>query len=346
MTRKLTYAAAIQEATSQLLTSDDSVFVVGEGVPDKSGIFGSTKGLADQYPTRVFDSPLSENAVTGVVIGAGISNMKPIYIHMRSDFSLLGLDQVINNAAKWHYMFGKPCNITIRMIVGRGWGQGPQHSNSYQNLYAAIPGLKVVMPTTAHDVKGLLISAVRDPNPVIFIEHRWLYNIEDTVLSEMYQCDLNKSKVLRQGEDITVVSMSYSTIEALKAYELLKVFNVRPEVLDLISCSPIDIETIGASVRKTGRLLVVDTGHQIGSVGAEVVRQVSEKYFHHLKSVPIVLGLPDYPCPTSHFLTENYYPDEYDVANMVLKIVGSQGRIEKPIGRVHDVPDASFKGPF
>lgn len=344
MSRKITYAQAIQEATNQLLSTDDSVILIGEGVPD--GIFGSTKGLKELYPTRVFDSPLSENAVTGICIGAGISGMKPILTHQRVDFSILSLDQIVNNASKWFMMFGKSCPIVIRAIVGRGWGQGPQHSNSYQSLYAAIPGLKVVMPTSPADAKGLLVAAVRDPNPVIILEHRWLYNISDEVPEHLYETPLDKSRVLRGGEDITIVSLSYSTVEALKARELLKVFNIQPEVIDLISCSNIDLETIGSSVRKTGRLLVVDTSHPQISVGGEVVRQVVENYFHVLKESPKVLGNKPYPQPTSHFLTTDYYTDEYDIANECLRMCGSSDRIEKPVGRIHDVPDVSFQGPF
>lgn len=341
--RSLTYAQAINEATDQLLASDKNVVVCGEGAPD--GIFGSTKGLKEKHPQRVWDSPISEAGVTGALIGASISGMRPIQVHQRCDFMLLSFDQICNNSAKWFSIFGKPCPIVVRAIIGRAWGNGPTHTQSFQSIFAAIPGLKIVMPTSAYDVKGLLISAIRDPNPVIILEHRWLYNIEDNVPNEMYECPLNKSKVVRQGEDITIVSASYATIESLKAHETLKAFNIQPEVIDLISCSPLDIETIGASVRKTGRLLVVDTGHTIGGIGSEIVRQVTERYFHVLKEAPIVLGLPDYPCPTSHFLTENYYPDEIDIANTVLKMVGSKAVIEKKAKKDHDV-FPGFTGPF
>lgn len=337
------YVQAINEATDQLLSSDNNVLVIGEGVPE--GIFGSTKGLKEHHLHRVFDSPLSENAVTGICIGAAISGMRPILTHQRVEFSLLALDQIINNAAKWYSMFGKPCPITIRMIVGRGWGQGPTHSQSLQNLYASIMGLKVVMPTTPHDAKGLLVAAVRDPNPVILIEHRWLYSIQDEVPEEMYEIPLDEAKVLREGEDITIVSLSYSTVESLKARELLKAFNIQPEVIDLISCSHIDMETIGASVRKTGRLLVVDTSHPQGSVGAEVVRQVVENYFHVLKESPKVLGNKPYPQPTSHFLTTDYYTDEYDIANECLRMCGNTTKLVKPAKKDHDI-FPGFVGPF
>lgn len=340
-----TYAQAINEATSQLLASDDSVLLIGEGVPDKSGVFGSTKDLKAQHPTRVFDSPLSENAVTGICIGAAISGMKPIMVHQRADFSLLSMDQIVNNAAKWHSMFGQSCNITIRMIIGRGWGQGPQHSQSFQALFAAIPGLKVVMPTTAYDAKGLLIAAVRDPNPVIILEHRWLYNIQDEVPESMYETPLNKAKVLRTGEDFTIVGFSYGTIEALKAHELLESQGVSLEVIDGISCAPLDIETIANSVRKTHRLIVVDTSHKIGGIGSELIRQVVEKHMHRLYEPPIVIACKDYPQPTSHYLTSDYYPDKFEIANRCLRMLGRTELIPDLVEE-HDVPDKNFKGPF
>lgn len=344
MTNK-SYAQAIQEATDILL-QDKNTVLIGEGVPD--GIFNTSKGLKEKYPLQVYDSPLSENGVTGICIGAAISGMKVIQVHQRVDFSLLAVDQIVNNAAKWYGLFNKPCPITIRVIVGRGWGQGPTHSQSFQALFAAIPGLKVVMPTSPADAKGLLIAAVRDPNPVIILEHRWLYNIQDEVPDELYEVPLDKSKLVRTGEDITVVALSYSTVEAIKAHELLKPFNIQPEVIDLISCHHIDLETIGASVRKTGKLLVVDTSQPKGSVGAEVVRQVTERYFNVLKTAPKVIGTKDYPCPTSHFLTADYYADEFDIANECLQMVWGSAmpaRIQKPVKKDHDI-FPGFAGPF
>lgn len=339
-----TYSQAIQEATDQLLSSDGNVIVIGEGVPD--GIFGSTAGLKDRYPQQVWDSPISEAGVTGVAIGASLSGLRPIQVHQRCDFLTLSVDQLINNASKIWSMFGKPCQIVVRAIIGRAWGNGPTHTQSFAAMFSSIAGLKVVMPTTASDMKGMLISAVRDPNPVILLEHRWLYNIQDDVPEEMYEVPLDKSKVLREGEDVTVVALSYSNIEALKAVELLKHYNIRPEVIDLRCCHHIDLETIGKSVRKTGRLLFVDTTRPYASIGAEVVRQITENYFNVLKAAPKVIGTKDYPCPTSHFLTEDYYADDVDVANECLKLCGSFQRIEKQPKKNHDVPDSSFKGPF
>jgi pyruvate dehydrogenase E1 component beta subunit len=339
-----TYAQAINEATDQLLASDKTVIVIGEGVP--SGIFGTTRNLKERYGDRVWDSPLAENGTVGFCVGATISGLKPINIHMRNDFLFLAADQIINNAAKWSHTFGKPCPLVIRSLAGRGWGNGPTHTQSIQQLFSSISGLKVVMPTSAYSAKGLLIAAVRDPNPVLFLEHRWLYDIPSEVPDEMYECNLDKSNVVRTGEDITIVALSYSTVESIKAVDLLKPFNIQPEVIDLISCHHIDLETIGESVRKTGRLLVVDTARPQGSVGAEVVRQVTENYFNVLSAAPKVIGTKDYPCPTSHFLTEDYYADDADIANECFKMCNSSERIEKKPKKDHDIPHKNYSITF
>ena len=190
LVRELTYAQAIQEGLHQSMEADARVILVGEGVPDPKAIFATTAGLRDRFGSaRVFDMPLSENGMTGICIGAALSGLRPVMVHQRIDFALLAMDQLVNNAAKWHYMFDGLANVplVIRVIIGRGWGQGPQHSQSLQALFAHIPGFKVVLPATAYDAKGMLISAIEDNNPVIFIEHRWLHNIKDAVPAEPYR---------------------------------------------------------------------------------------------------------------------------------------------------------------
>ena len=345
MPRELTYSQAILEATDQCMAEDNSIILIGVGVKDANGIFGTTKDLHKKYPERVFESPLSENGVTGFCIGAAISGLRPIMVHQRIDFSLLSLDQIVNNAAKWYYTFGQSVPIVIRMIVGRGWGQGPTHSQALHNLFAAIPGLKVVMPTSAHNAKGLMISAIKDNNPVIFIEHRWLHNIKDEVPEEPYELPLDKARLLRQGEDVTVVGFSYANIDALQAHDLLSTLSVYAEVIDAVSAAPLDIDTIVESVKKTGRLVVADIGHTVGSIGGEVVRQIIEREFKYLKSAPIVIGSKNYPQPTSHYLTQDYYVDKYDIVNACLRSVGYP-EISKIPRELHDVPDSSFTGPF
>src|SRR3989344_1474080 len=189
-------AQAIREALDQSLAKDPRVFVVGEGVPDPKGVFGTSIGLREKYgKNRVWDMPVAENGMTGACIGAAISGMRPVLVHQRLDFALLSLDQIIKNAAKWFYMFGgqQSVPLVIRMVIGHGWGQGAQHSQNLQALFAHIPGLKVVMPATAHDAKGLLVASVRDNNPVIFLEHRWVHGVRGPVPEELYEIPLGQA---------------------------------------------------------------------------------------------------------------------------------------------------------
>jgi pyruvate/2-oxoglutarate/acetoin dehydrogenase E1 component len=350
--RTLTYAQAIREAQDQCLAANDATFIMGLGVPDPIGIFGTTLGLQEKYgATRVMDMPLSENAMTGVCIGAALNGMRPILTHQRLDFALLSMDQIVNQAAKWHYMFGGQMSVplVIRMIIGRGWGQGPQHSQSLQSWFAHIPGLKVVMPTTAKDAKGILISAVEDDNPVVILEHRWLYGVEDEVPEDMYRTPIDQSRVLRDGRDLTIVASSWMTLEALRAAEYLEGRGISAEVVDLLSIRPLDNHTILSSVKKTGRLLAVDGGEKVCGISAELIALASEKAFSELKSAPQRITFPDHPAPTSPALADEYYPRHGDIAAGALQMFGKAADntlFERPEGRRLDQPDAGFSGPF
>ena len=243
MTRSISYAEAINEATAQAMRMDDAVICYGLGVDDPKGIFGTTMGLQEEFgPDRVFDMPVAENAMTGVAIGAALNGIRPVMTHQRLDFFLLGLDQLVNNAATWRYMFGGTGNvpITIRLIIGRGWGQGPSHSKNLQAWFAHIPGLKVVMPTTAADAKGLLMASIFDDNPVVFLEHRWLHNQMGHVPEGDYRTPIGKAQRLKEGDQVTIVAMSYMTIEAIHATEMLEEQGVSSDLLDLRTISPID----------------------------------------------------------------------------------------------------------
>ncbi len=353
MIRELNYTQAILEGTDQCMTEDPRVYIMGLGVTDPKGIFGTTLGLKEKHgETRVLDMPVAENGMTGIAIGSALTGMRPILTHQRIDFMLLSFDQIINNAAKWHYMFGGKMKIpmVIRLLIGRGWGQGPQHSQSLQAIFAHIPGLKVVMPTTPFDAKGLLIAAIRDNNPVIYIEHRWLHGIFGPVPEKAYEVPIGKAKRVREGNDITIVSLSYMTLEATKAADLLGKDGIHTEVIDLRSVKPIDEETIMTSVAKTGRLIVVDGTWKSLGVPSEIITLVTEKLFDSLKSAPKRITFPDLPTPTSPALAQNYYPRAIHIINAVRKTLGLDEKTEKQLGirqdNPLDVPDQSFKGPF
>ena len=278
----MTFSQAILEATDQCMAGNPRVYLIGLGVPDPKGTFGTTKGLEAKYgPKRVMDMPTSENGMTGVAIGSALVGMRPIMTHQRVDFALLALDQIINNAAKWHYMFGGRMRVAlvIRLIIGRGWGQGPQHSQSLQAVFGHIPGLKVVMPTTPNDAKGLLVAAVEDDNPVIYLENRWLHGIYGPVPEEIYRVPLGQARTVREGHDLTIVADSYMTLEAMRAAELLAQDRIEAEVVDLRTIKPLDMPHVLESVRKTGRVIVADAAWRTLGLGAEILAQVRRGIF-------------------------------------------------------------------
>src|SRR3989454_3368701 len=293
-TRQLKFVQALNEALDLCMTKDPRVFIIGLGAPDPAAIFASTKGLVEKYgPTRVLDMPVAENAITGVALGAALRGMRPVMTHIRLEFAMLAIDQLVNQAAKWHYMFGGRASVplVVRMIIGRGWGQGPQHSQSLQAWFAHVPGLKVVMPVTPHDVKGMLISSIEDNNPVIFLEHRWLYNIQGEVPEGIYRVPLGKGRIARRGSHLTIAATSYMVLEALWAAEFLTQSGIEVEVIDIRTLRPLDKDLILESVRKTGHLLVLDTGWKTGGFGAEVLAVAAEGAFECLKGSPQRLAL-------------------------------------------------------
>ena len=349
---EISYGEALLEAQEWCLSNDSTVLLFGLGVPDPKGIFGSTLGLQEKFgDQRVFDIPLSEHALTGVAIGAAINGNKPILTHQRVDFALVSIDQIVNQAAKWAFMFNgeTEASIVIRMIIGRGWGQGPQHSQSLHAWFSHIPGLKVLMPSTAFDAKGMLISAVFDRSPTIIFEHRWLYGFEDLVPRSGYSIPLGQARVIRQGVDLSIVSLSYMTIEALKAAEFLSKYNVCIEVVDLRSVRPIDEVTILNSVTKTGRVLIVDHADLTCSVASHVSAFVCEALFDQLKLPPVRIGLPAHPVPTSSDLAKSYYPSALtivaEIGKMLDLTIEKTDLLSLNIENA-DQPDASFIGPF
>lgn len=336
------------------MLEDDRVIVVGEGVPDPKGVFGTTSGLLQQFgPRRVFDMPIAENGMTGICIGAAISGYRPVMVHQRVDFALLCFDQLLNTAAKWRYMFAGQVSvpIVVRVVIGRGWGQGPQHSQSLQALFAHVPGLKVVMPTSGYDAKGMLLAAVRDDNPVIFIEHRWLHDIRDSVPAGPYTVPLNQAVTRRTGRDATVVAFSYMNIEALLAASALSDFGIELEVIDARAVRPLDVGSILSSVKRTGVLIVADTAWKTGGVAGELIASVVENEFNALRFPPLRICLPDLPTPTSHYLTRDYYPDALYMAQTIsnhLRMPIAEEQLRQRLRRTlpHDVPQRDFQGPF
>lgn len=346
------FATAINEALHQAMEVDQSVICYGLGVTDPKAVFGTTANLEERFGShRVFDMPTSENAMTGVAIGAALNGIKSVMTHQRVDFFLLALDQLVNGAAKWHYMFGgqNSVPITIRLIIGRGWGQGPTHSQNLQAWFAHIPGLKVVMPTTPADAKGLLLASIFDPNPVVFLEHRWLHNTVGEVPEGDYRIPLGQARKVRSGSDITIVSMSYMTVEALHAADYLATQGVSCEVIDLRTIKPLDWDAVFDSVTKTGRLLALDSGFTTGSVAGEIVARVAIEKFGELKVAPARLAMPDVPEPTSPGLTKGFYVRAADIAEKALEMMDREASevrrdIVEPVP--HDVPGEWFKGPF
>lgn len=346
------FATAINQALHTAMAADGRVLCYGLGVTDPKAVFGTTAGLEAAFgPDRVFDMPTAENGMTGVAIGASMRGFRSVMVHQRLDFFLLALDQLVNAAAKWHYMFGETQSIpiTIRLILGRGWGQGPTHSQNLHAWFAHIPGLKVVMPTTPADAKGLLLASIVDPNPVVFLEHRWLHNVVGEVPEHAAPVPIGKARIARAGTDITLVAMSYMVVEALHAATYLATRGISAEVIDLRTIRPLDWPCVMASVAKTGRLLALDSGFTTGSVAGEVVARVAMEQFAALKCPPARLAMPDMPEPTSHALTRGFYLRAGDIAARVLEMLGAEpGDVRTALAEPtpHDVPGEWFKGPF
>ena len=350
--RKITYSQAVNEAIHEAMAADESVICYGLGVTDPKSIFGTTVGLADRFGAdRVFDTPTSENALTGIGVGAAIGGSKVLMTHQRLDFFLLAMDQLVNSAAKWHYMFGSQVNVplTIRLIVGRGWGQGPTHSQNLQSWFAHIPGLKVIIPTSAVDAKGMLFEAILDPDPVVMIEHRWLHDMVGDVPSGKLSTPLGLAKTVKEGSDVTIVALSYLVVEAMHANSALTAKGISAEIIDLRSANPIDWETIHKSVRKTGRLVVADTGFKTCSIASEVIARTSLDCFESLKAAPKRVAMPDVPEPTSYGLTKDFHVGANDICHAVSSVLNLATIIEMPARsdfKPHDIPGDWFRGPF
>lgn len=347
--REIKFSQAISEAHVQSMEKDESVFIMGVGVDDPKGIFGTTLEAHKRFGKRVFDTPLSENTLTGVGVGAAMCGMRPVLVHARDDFFLLTMDQIINHAAKWRYMAGGKLNVPflIRGIIGRGWGQAAQHSQSLQALFVHIPGLQVIMPSTPYDVKGLILSSMKSDRTTICIEHRWLYEKMGPVPEEPYTIPFGKGNVVRKGKDMTLVAISHMVLEAKTAAEECAKENIDVEIIDPRSLRPLDEELILESVKKTGRLVIADTGWKMCGVSAEISAVVAEKGFDFLKSPIVRITIPESPTPCSSILENAYYPNHKDIVHVVKTLI--QGKAQKKTEEsmtLRPAKEKEFSGPF
>jgi pyruvate/2-oxoglutarate/acetoin dehydrogenase E1 component len=326
------------------MEADPSVIVLGQGVDDFRGMYGTTRGLAEKFGARrVFDTPLSEEGMTGIAIGAALAGLRPIHTHIRMDFVLLAMNQIVNIAAKSRYMYGGQVKVplVIRAVIGRSWGQGGQHSQGLHSLFMHIPGLRVVAPTTPYDAKGMLIQSIRADDPVLFVEHRMVHGQQGHVPPERYTVPFGKARILADGKDVTLVGIAHQAVECMRARVCLQEIGIDAEVIDPVSLSPLDMDTIIASVRKTGRLLVVDSAWTCCGAGAEIITRVGEALesfrFRRLGFAPVV-------CPTSKKLENLFYPDVRKIATTACELV--RGDSSWQPDHVPSPEVVQFKGPF
>ncbi|MCX6355922.1 MAG: alpha-ketoacid dehydrogenase subunit beta [Candidatus Aureabacteria bacterium] len=328
--RRLSYAEAIREALVQAMEIDSSVFVMGQGVDDPSGMFGATLNLQKRFgKERVFDTPLAENGLMGVAVGAAVGGMRPVYFHNRPDFLLLAMDQLVNHASKWSYMFGGAVSVPLVVwaCIGRGWGSAAQHSQALQGLFIHVPGLKLVMPGTCFDAKGLMLSAIADNNPVLIIEHRYNFRYKGIVPEQPYRIPFGRGVVRKPGKDVTLVAISYMVSEALKAADELTKCGIDAEVIDLRTLRPLDKEIILASVGKTGRLVVADSGWKTGGVTAEIAALAAEQGFSGLKAPVRRVASLDLPTPAGYTLEDAFYPGAKEIVAAAREIFSWRGSV-------------------
>jgi pyruvate dehydrogenase E1 component beta subunit len=343
----ISYCDAINEAIIQEMERDPRVFIFGIGVPDHKKIFGTTANILEKFgPSRCFDTPIAEDSMTGLALGAAINGLRPIHVHIRVDFLLLAMNQIANMISSFRYgsggCMGAP--LVIRAIVGRGWGQGFQHSKSMHGTFAKIPGLKVICPTTPADAKGLMTAAIRDDDPVLVFEHRWLYWQTGEVPAEPLTIPIGQGHVVREGRDLTVVATSWMNVEALHAANILSRAGIEVEIIDPRTITPLDEEIIVRSVEKTGHCLVADNDWTFCGFSAEVSAMVSQRCFGRLKAPVQRLGFVHTPCPTVRVLENEFYPNAAKLVRVIEKMLGlSPTDLSGELFYSHE---NRFKGPF
>ena len=322
--KEIRYIRAITEALREEMARDDTVFIIGEDVGAGGGAFSATRGLLQEFgERRVKDAPISESGFVGLAFGAAMTGLRPVVEVMFIDFLTVCMDQVVNEIAKARYMFGGQFKVplTIRTPAGAAGSGGPQHSQCLEAWLAHIPGLKVVMPSTVYDVKGLLKSSIRDDNPVIFIEHKGLYGLKENIPEEEYTLPLGKADIKREGNDVTVVATARMVYEAVTAADKLAADGISIEIVDPRTISPLDKETILNSVKKTGRVVIAQEAVKIGGFGSEIAAIIAEEALDYLDAPIKRVGAPFTPTPFSKPLEEFYLPNSEDIIRAIKDII-------------------------
>jgi len=325
MTKKITYAQAILEAIDEEMDRDKNVLILGEDVGVLGGNFRTAVGLQEKYgDLRVKDTPISENSFLGMSLGMSLTGLRPIVEIMFSDFLLLAADQLLNQIAKIRYMSGGQVKVplTVRTTIGAGRSSAAQHSQSLHAIMCHIPGLKVVIPSSAAEAKGLLKTAIREDNPVVFIEHKMEYNQLYEIPEGEYTIPFGKANVLREGSDITVIATSNLASKAVKAADELAKEGIEIEVIDPRTLIPLDRDTLIASVKKTGKVLITDEGYERCNIAAEIVMDLMSDIFYYLDNPPERLCLPNFPLPFSQALEFPLIPDQQKLYKKIKKMFG------------------------
>ncbi|MDH3795523.1 MAG: pyruvate dehydrogenase complex E1 component subunit beta [Flavobacteriaceae bacterium] len=322
--RTIQFRQAIAEAMSEEMRKDASIYLMGEEVAEYNGAYKASKGMLDEFgPERVIDTPISELGFAGIGVGSAMIGNRPIIEFMTFNFSLVGIDQIINNAAKMRQMSGGQFNIPIvfRGPTGSAGQLAATHSQAFESWYANCPGLKVVVPANPYDAKGLLKSAIRDDDPVIFMESEQMYGDKGEVPEEEYTIPIGVAEVKRQGKDVTIVSFGKILKEAFKAADTLEEEGIDCEIIDIRTVRPLDYETIFESVKKTNRLVILEEAWPFGNVATEITYQVQDKVFDHLDAPIIKINTADTPAPFSPVLLQEWLPNSEDVVKAVKKVL-------------------------
>lgn len=321
--RVLSYTEAIREALAVAMAHDPAVFVMGQDVDAPPAMFGTTRDLARDFgPSRCFDTPLAEAAMMGVAVGAALEGMRPVFMHNRPDFLLVAADQLLNHAAKFRMTFGGKVHVPLVVwaCTGRGWGGASQHSQALQGLFMHPPGLKLVMPSTPADAKGLMLSAIADPDPVLILEHRLCFRHPGPVPAGDHRVPIGQGVVRRPGRDLSIVTISHMVHDALAAADFLAEHGLQAEVVDLRSLVPLDRDLLRQTVARTGRVVLADCGWRTGGVTAELAAVVAEDCFAQLRAPVRRVACPDLPHPAGHVLEEAFYVGRDDIVAAALSI--------------------------